>query len=80
MSLSPRLYQRYDFQHRGLLNYKDFLYRLGINVEERNKPRLNNDSVPASKILNVLHASFKWASKTEMHFGGKKRIMTESKL
>ena len=28
-----RLYQRYDFHHRGMINYKDFLMRLGVNVE-----------------------------------------------
>ena len=28
-----RLYQRYDFHHRGMINYKDFLMRLGVNVQ-----------------------------------------------
>lgn len=37
-----KLYQRYDFHHRGLINYKDFLLRLGVNVENHLNPKPAN--------------------------------------
>jgi hypothetical protein len=33
-----RLWQRYDFHHTGMVSYKDFLSRLGVSVQSRNKP------------------------------------------
>lgn len=33
-----KLWQRYDFHHSGMVNYKDFLSRLGVSVQSRNKP------------------------------------------
>lgn len=33
-----RLWQRYDFHHTGLVNYKDFLARLGVSVQNRSRP------------------------------------------
>lgn len=29
-----RIYQKYDFLHKGSLNYKEFLQRLGVAVEK----------------------------------------------
>ena len=37
-----RLYQRYDFHHRGVISYKDFLHRLGVNVALNNQPPPEN--------------------------------------
>ncbi|KAL4233424.1 EF-hand calcium-binding domain-containing protein 6 [Mactra antiquata] len=33
-----KLWQRYDFHHSGMVNYKDFLSRLGVTVQARSKP------------------------------------------
>jgi len=33
-----RLWQRYDFHHTGLVNYKEFLHRLGVAVSNQFKP------------------------------------------
>ncbi|XP_053398276.1 EF-hand calcium-binding domain-containing protein 6-like [Mercenaria mercenaria] len=33
-----KLWQRYDFHHTGMVNYKDFLSRLGVSVLARSKP------------------------------------------
>ncbi|KAL3881564.1 hypothetical protein ACJMK2_027990 [Sinanodonta woodiana] len=33
-----KLWQRYDFHHTGVVNYKDFLSRLGISIQNRAKP------------------------------------------
>ena len=33
-----RLYQRYDFQRRGVINYKEFLHRLGFSVDRHSRP------------------------------------------
>ncbi|KAH3735163.1 hypothetical protein DPMN_041624, partial [Dreissena polymorpha] len=32
-----KLWQRYDFHHTGLVNYKDFLSRLGVTVQNRGR-------------------------------------------
>ncbi|XP_052809717.1 EF-hand calcium-binding domain-containing protein 6-like isoform X2 [Mya arenaria] len=34
-----KLWQRYDFHHSGMVNYKDFLARLGVSVNNRAKPQ-----------------------------------------
>lgn len=37
-----RLWQRYDFHHTGLVNYKEFLHRLGVAVSNQFKPLPDN--------------------------------------
>ncbi|KAK7503096.1 hypothetical protein BaRGS_00005722 [Batillaria attramentaria] len=37
-----KLWLRYDFHHTGLVNYRDFLQRLGVNVKLQGKPAGNN--------------------------------------
>ncbi|XP_076466442.1 EF-hand calcium-binding domain-containing protein 6-like [Babylonia areolata] len=37
-----KLWLRYDFHHTGLVNYRDFLQRLGVNVKLQGKPPSNN--------------------------------------
>lgn len=41
-----KLWMRYDFHHTGLVNYRDFLQRLGVNVKLQGKPPSND--VPGS--------------------------------
>ena len=42
--ISFRFCMRYDFQHRGVINYKDFLERLGLSVERQRAPAPDNAS------------------------------------
>lgn len=37
-----KLWQRYDFHHTGLVNYKEFLHRLGVAVSNQFKPLPDN--------------------------------------
>ncbi|XP_070189620.1 EF-hand calcium-binding domain-containing protein 6-like [Littorina saxatilis] len=37
-----KLWLRYDFHHTGLVNYRDFLQRLGVNAKLQGKPPANN--------------------------------------
>ncbi|KAL8588470.1 hypothetical protein ACOMHN_054049 [Nucella lapillus] len=37
-----KLWLRYDFHHTGLVNYRDFLQRLGVNVKLQGKAPANN--------------------------------------
>ena len=37
-----KLWMRYDFHHTGLVNYRDFLQRLGVNVKLQGKPPSND--------------------------------------
>ena len=58
--ISFRLWLRYDFHHTGLVNYRDFLQRLGVNVKLQGKPPGNNAAGGKASVMSfsVVFACF----------------------
>lgn len=58
-----KLWLRYDFHHTGLVNYRDFLKRLGVNVRNSNIPPSGNTAAGAMKWPVISSAPAGGASK-----------------
>lgn len=55
-----RLWQRYDFHHTGMVNYKEFLARLGVAVASQFKPLPDNakGGIYSEKIQFIFYLQF----------------------